>query len=106
MTIEAVLIAGPTATGKSALAMALAEQLNGIIVNTDSMQVYRELPVLTGQPSAEDRASIPHSLYGHVSITETYSAGRFLSEAAAVLETARNQRRISIFTGGTGLYFN
>ncbi len=105
MTMDAVLIAGPTAAGKSALALALARRVDGAIINTDSMQVYRELPILSGQPSAEDRIGVPHFLYGHVSATEGYSAGRYQQEASAVLADLRSEGRIAIFTGGTGLYF-
>jgi tRNA dimethylallyltransferase len=105
MSWDAVLIAGPTASGKSALALSLAERLNGAIVNTDSMQVYRELRVLTARPSVEDEARVPHFLYGHVPVDERYSAGRFQEEAAAAFAEARAKKRVPIFTGGTGLYF-
>jgi tRNA dimethylallyltransferase len=105
MSWDAVLIAGPTASGKSALALALAEHLGGAIVNTDSMQVYRELRVLSARPSAEDEARVPHYLYGHVPVTERYSAGRYQEDAVAALSQARKQKRLPIFTGGTGLYF-
>lgn len=106
MSVDAVLIAGPTAAGKSAAALALAERLNGVIVNTDAMQVYAELPILSGQPTAEEFARVPHRLYGHVSARERYSAGRFQDEAAAELADIRAAGRVAIFTGGTGLYFN
>ena len=106
MSVDAVLIAGPTAAGKSAAALALAERINGVIVNTDAMQVYSELPILSGQPAAEELARVPHRLYGHVSATERYSAGRFQDEAAAELANIRAIGRVPIFTGGTGLYFN
>jgi tRNA dimethylallyltransferase len=103
---DALLIAGPTAGGKSAAALALAERLGGVIVNTDSMQVYRELRVLTARPSAEDEARAPHTLYGHVPMTERYSVGRYQEDAARTLEEARVGGRVPIFTGGTGLYFD
>jgi tRNA dimethylallyltransferase len=106
MTTDAVLIAGPTAAGKSAVAIALAESINGVVINTDSMQVYRELPILTGQPSAEEQARVPHRLYGHVRAAEGYSAGRYQEEAAAALAAVQTDKRIPVFTGGTGLYFN
>jgi tRNA dimethylallyltransferase len=105
MSVEAVLIAGPTASGKSALASAIAEHIDGVIVNTDSMQVYRETRILTARPTDEDTARAPHLLYGHVSVAEAYSAGRYQAEAAHALRTARESGRIPIFTGGTGLYF-
>src|SRR5258708_11446694 len=101
----AVLIAGPTASGKSALAVALAERIGGVVVNTDSMQVYRDLRVITARPSVTEMARGPHLLYGHVDAAEDYSVGRFLRDAAAALEATRAQGRIPIFTGGSGLYF-
>jgi tRNA dimethylallyltransferase len=101
----AVLIAGPTASGKSALALGLAERIGGIVVNTDSMQVYRDLTIITARPSAAEMARVPHLLYGYVDAAENYSVGRFLRDAAGVLESARAQGRIPIFTGGSGLYF-
>jgi tRNA dimethylallyltransferase len=101
----AILIAGPTASGKSALALALAERHGGVVVNADSMQVYRELRVLTARPSSEEEARAPHRLYGHVSGSEPYSAGRFVREVALVLEDARRAGRLPIVVGGSGLYF-
>jgi tRNA dimethylallyltransferase len=101
----AVLIAGPTASGKSALALAVAERIGGIVVNTDSMQVYRDLLIITARPGAAETARVPHLLYGHVDAAENYSVGRFLGDAAAALEAARAQGRVPIFTGGSGLYF-
>ncbi len=101
----AVLIAGPTASGKSALAMAAAERIGGIVINTDSMQVYRDLKVITARPCAADIARVPHMLYGHVDAAENYSVGRFLGDAAMALEAARMEGRTPVFTGGTGLYF-
>jgi tRNA dimethylallyltransferase len=100
-----VLIAGPTASGKSALALALAERLGGIVINADSMQVYRDLKIITARPGAVEEARAPHLLYGHVDAAENYSVGRFLGDAAGALETARQQGRVPIFVGGSGLYF-
>jgi tRNA dimethylallyltransferase len=105
MSVDAVLIAGPTASGKSALAAALAQQIDGVIVNADSMQVYRQTRILTARPTDQDMADAPHLLYGHVSVAEAYSAGRYQAEAAHALRTARESGRIPIFTGGTGMYF-
>jgi tRNA dimethylallyltransferase len=105
MTIDAVLIAGPTASGKSAAALALARAIGGIVINADSMQVYAEAPILTAQPSPDDRTRAPHALYGHVSAQEVYSVGRYAQDAAVTLAEARAQHRIPIFVGGTGLYF-
>jgi tRNA dimethylallyltransferase len=101
----AILIAGPTASGKSALALALAEHLGGVIVNADSMQVYDELRILTARPSAEEELRVPHRLYGHIPAREAYSAGRFHREAGAAIAEARAAGRPAIFVGGTGLYF-
>jgi tRNA dimethylallyltransferase len=103
--LRPILIAGPTASGKSGLALRLAEQLNGVVINADSMQVYRELRVLTARPSPEDEARVPHALYGFVSGTESYSAGRYATDVAQVLEAATREGRRPIVVGGTGLYF-
>ena len=103
--LKAVLIAGPTASGKSALAFDLARQTGGIVINTDSMQVYRDLRVITARPTPEEEARVPHRLYGHVDAAVNYSAGSWVSDAAAVLADVRAQLRLPIFIGGTGLYF-
>ena len=105
MTIDAFLIAGTTASGKSHAALELAARVGGTIINTDSMQVYRELRILTARPSDADMAAVPHLLYGHVPAREAYSTGRFQSDAADALATVRKTGRIPIFVGGTGLYF-
>jgi tRNA dimethylallyltransferase len=100
-----LLIAGPTASGKSALALALAERLGGTVINADSMQVYRELRILTARPSPADEARVPHRLYGFVPGREAYSAARFAADAAQAIAEARAQARVPIVVGGTGLYF-
>jgi tRNA dimethylallyltransferase len=100
-----VLLAGPTASGKSALAAALAERLGGVIVNADSMQVYRDLRIVTARPSPEDEARVPHRLYGHVDAVENYSTGRWCREAGEALAAAEREARPAIVVGGTGLYF-
>ncbi len=100
-----ILIAGPTASGKSALALALAERFNGVVVNADSMQVYRELRILTARPTPEDEARAPHWLYGHVPAREAYSAGRYVTDVAKALGEARAAGLRPILVGGTGLYF-
>ena len=102
---DAVLIAGPTASGKSAAAVALAEHLGGVVINADSMQVYAEAPVLTAQPGAAARARVPHLLYGHIRARELYSVGRYAEDAKRALDEARAMKRVPIFVGGTGLYF-
>jgi tRNA dimethylallyltransferase len=100
-----VLIAGPTASGKSALATALAQKTGGVIVNADSMQVYRDLRIITARPTPEEEARLPHRLYGHVDAAVNFSAGAWMADAAKVLVEARAQQRLAIFVGGTGLYF-
>jgi len=102
---RAVLIAGPTASGKSALALRLAETIGGIIVNADSMQVYRDLRVITARPSAEEEASVPHRLYGQVDAAVNYSTGQWLRDVAVVLDEVKAAGRVPILVGGTGLYF-
>ena len=104
--LDIVLIAGPTASGKSALALELAEKLGGVIVNADSMQVYRDLHIITARPSAEEERRLPHRLYGHIDAAENFSVGRWCEEAAAALAEARRTGRSAIVVGGTGLYFN
>ena len=102
---NAVLIAGPTASGKSALALRLAQAVSGIIINADSMQVYRDLRVITARPTAAEEASVPHRLYGDVDAAVNFSAGAWVTQAAVMLEQARAQHRLAIFVGGSGLYF-
>jgi tRNA dimethylallyltransferase len=102
---RAVLIAGPTASGKSALALTLAKERCGIIINADAMQVYRELRILTARPTEEDEARAPHRLYGHVSASEAYSVARFIADAGREMEAAWREGLLPIVTGGTGLYF-
>jgi tRNA dimethylallyltransferase len=102
---KAVLIAGPTASGKSALALALAQKTGGVIINADSMQVYRDLRIITARPTPEEEAVAPHRLYGHVDAAVNCSAGHWVSDAAAALADARAQNRLPIFVGGSGLYF-
>ncbi|MEI9888541.1 MAG: tRNA (adenosine(37)-N6)-dimethylallyltransferase MiaA [Rhizomicrobium sp.] len=105
MSIDAVLIAGPTASGKSRAALELAAALGGVIVNADSMQVYREPRILTARPSDADMAQAPHLLYGHVPARAPYSSGRYQSDAGHALHEVQTARRIPLFVGGTGLYF-
>ncbi len=102
---RAILIAGPTASGKSALALALAERYGGTVINADSMQVYQELRVLTARPTPEEEARVPHALYGFVPAREAYSAGRYVEDAARAIARVEAQGRLPIFVGGTGLYF-
>lgn len=102
---RAILIAGPTASGKSALAIAIAERYGAVVVNTDSMQVYRELEIVTARPGPADLARAEHRLYGHVPATEAYSVGRYLRELAPVLAALAAAGRMAVLVGGTGLYF-
>ncbi|HEY9453802.1 MAG TPA: tRNA (adenosine(37)-N6)-dimethylallyltransferase MiaA [Bradyrhizobium sp.] len=102
---KAVLIAGPTASGKSALALELAQNAGGVVINTDSMQVYRDLRIITARPTAEEEARVPHRLYGHVDASVNYSAGAWVTDAGKVLSEVRAEKRLPIFVGGSGLYF-
>jgi tRNA dimethylallyltransferase len=102
---KALLIAGPTASGKSALALELARATGGVIINADSMQVYRDLRIITARPTPEEEAAVPHRLYGDVDAAVNFSAGAWVADAAAALAVARAQNRVPIFTGGSGLYF-
>jgi len=101
----AILIAGPTASGKSGLALSLAEKMGGVVINADSMQVYRELAILTARPTAADIERAPHVLYGFVSGAVAYSAGRYAADTAKAIAEAHAQARLPVIVGGTGLYF-
>jgi tRNA dimethylallyltransferase len=103
--VKAVLIAGPTASGKSGAGLELACRLGGTVINADSMQVYRELRVLTARPSESEEARVPHRLYGTVSAAEACSVGSWLDDVAHALAEARGEGRLPILVGGTGLYF-
>lgn len=100
-----VLIAGPTASGKSALALRMAERDGGVVINADSMQVYAELPILSARPTRDDEARAPHRLYGHVPAARAYSVGQWLEEARREIAQAHADGRRAIVVGGTGLYF-
>lgn len=105
--IEAlVVIGGSTASGKSALALRLARQLDGVIVNADSQQLFADLPILTARPPAADEAAAPHRLYGLLGAAEQPSVGRWLDLVEPVLAVARGERRPAIVVGGTGLYLH
>jgi tRNA dimethylallyltransferase len=103
--LDAVLIAGPTASGKSAFALAVARVTGGIILNADSMQVYRDLSVLTARPTLEEERQAEHRLYGFVDGAENFSVGRYAEAASAVIRQCWADGRLPIVTGGTGLYF-
>lgn len=98
------LIAGPTASGKSALALALAEKHRGTVINADSMQVYADLRILTARPTSAEEARVPHRLFGHVDGADAYSAARWAIEARAAIAEAHEEGRLPILVGGTGMY--
>lgn len=103
--LDAILIAGPTASGKSRLAIALAHDHAGVVINADSMQVYAELRILTARPASEDEAVAPHRLYGHVPASTRYSVGAWRRDVVAAIAAAREDGLTPIVVGGTGLYF-
>ena len=101
-----LIVAGPTASGKSALALAIAESCGGTVINADSMQVYRDLRVLTARPGAAAEARAPHRLYGVIDAAEACSAGRWRALALAEIAAARAAGRLPVLVGGTGLYLH
>lgn len=98
------LIAGPTASGKSALALALAERHRGTVINADSMQVYADLNILTARPTADEMDRVPHRLFGHIDAADSYSAARWAAEAREAIAEAQDDGRLPILVGGTGMY--
>jgi tRNA dimethylallyltransferase len=100
-----ILIAGPTASGKTALALEMAARHGGAIINADSMQVYGELRILTARPTPDEEKVAPHHLFGHVSVTDAYSVGRWVADVEAALAACRDAGLRPIIVGGTGLYF-
>lgn len=99
-----LVIAGPTASGKSALALDTAVEFGGTIINADSMQVYRDLRIVTARPSVDDEATAPHALYGVLDASEVCSAARWRDMALRAVERCRHEGRLPILCGGTGLY--
>lgn len=104
MNQKIIIVAGPTASGKSARALALAEELGGVIINADSQQVYRDLRILTARPSPQEEARAPHKLYGFMQASETCSAGKWLRLAQMEIDWALSENKTPIVVGGTGLY--
>jgi tRNA dimethylallyltransferase len=102
---RAILIAGPTASGKSALAIALAHRLGGVVLNADSMQVYRDLRIITARPTHEEETEVPHRLFGHVDAAENYSVARWLADATKTIREVEQDGHLPLLVGGTGLYF-
>ena len=99
------LIAGPTASGKSSFAIKLAKKINGEIINADSMQVYKELRVLTARPEKKNKKNITHHLYGFQSVKKNFSTGQWLIHAKKKIKEIQKKNKIPILVGGTGLYF-
>ena len=99
-----LIVCGPTASGKSALALDIARAFDGVVINADSMQVYRELRILTARPNDEDLRRAPHRLYGIASVTEVFSAGRWRELAVAEIRAAHGAGKLPIICGGTGFY--
>ena len=99
-----VVIVGPTASGKSGLALKLAEELNGVVINADSMQVYNDLRILTARPSEDDEARAPHKLYGYRDAAEVCTAADWTADAVIEIQQTQNAGRLPIVVGGTGLY--
>jgi tRNA dimethylallyltransferase len=104
-SLKALLIAGPTASGKTALAISLAKSYDGIVINADSMQVYQDLFILSARPPLEEQSGVPHLLFGHVDGAVNYSVGKWLTDARAALDSVRTAGKLPIFVGGTGMYF-
>ena len=100
-----ILIAGPTASGKSKIAINLAKKINGEIINADSMQVYKQLKILTARPSERDQKNIRHHLFGVIDVRKRFSTGQWLKECIKIINLIRKKKKTPIIVGGTGLYF-
>ena len=106
MSKKIILLAGPTASGKSKLAVSLAKKLNGEIINADSMQIFREFKILSSRPNLIDTKKIKHHLYGMISVKRYFSAGDWLKKARKKIDVCLKRKKVPIVVGGTGLYFN
>ena len=100
-----ILISGPTASGKSNFAIKIAKKINGEIINADSMQVYKQLKILTVRPNKEDQKNIKHHLYGYVELNKKFSTGQWLKATIKKIKEVKKRKKIPILVGGTGLYF-
>ena len=100
-----ILISGPTASGKSKFAIKLAKKIGGEIINADSMQIFKEIKILTARPSSKDRSSIKHHLYGFMSVKKNFSVGEWLKKCLQKISETKKRKKIPIIVGGTGLYF-
>ncbi len=106
MSKKIILIAGPTASGKSKLALGLAKKLNGEIINADSMQIFKEFSILSSRPTLNETKKIKHHLYGVISVKKNFSSGEWFKKAKSQIKTCLKKNKIPIVVGGTGLYFN
>ena len=106
MSKKIILLAGPTASGKSKLAIHLAKKLNGEIINADSMQIYKEFTILSSRPNKSELKKAKHHLYGLISVKKHFSAGDWLKEAKRKINLCLKNKKLPIIVGGTGLYFN
>ena len=106
MSKKIILLAGPTASGKSKLAVHLAKKLNGEVINADSMQIYKEFSILSSKPNKVEIKRAKHHLYGIVSVKKYFSAGDWLKEVKKKISFCSKKKKIPIIVGGTGLYFN
>ena len=100
-----ILIAGPTASGKSGFAIKLANKINGEVINADSMQIYKELKILTARPKDSENNNIKHHLYGFQTVKKNFSTGKWLKLAISKIYEVKKKKKIPIIVGGTGLYF-
>ena len=105
MRSNIILVAGPTASGKSKFAVNLAKKINGEIINADSMQVYKQLKILTARPNKKDQKKVKHHLYGIIDVKKSFSTGKWLKLTTKKINEIRKRKKIPILVGGTGLYF-
>ena len=106
MLNKLILLAGPTASGKSNLAIKLAEKINGEIINADSMQVFKEFSILSSRPTLAQTRIIKHHLYGIITVKKHFSSGDWLKQVKKKINICKKKRKVPIIVGGTGLYFN